>query len=394
MGCCATFFAIFKAYTTLNIFSLPIGFKCGGWLFSPIVLIVACFFELTCAVKLTTAANKVQIYSYPDLVEYALGKTYLAFFSVVQAVLNLAFTFAPLAFFMKTLFSFFTVVTGQEQNMVVYLVVTILVFAPLLWVRTVETFQVGYIFAVILIATLLIVASALIFQGLADQQWEAGEGWTAFNSEQFIIMWGLSFYMYEGVGCVMPVMEASEYKENFTVLLVAALVTLCATHVGFSELCYYYWGATLKEPIVTEQLPQGNWFLILAKLLFCVNILFSIPLIVYITNQIVEGFVFQKMRFSHVRTWLKNLSRTVILTCSALVSYFFYYQLHKVFSLIGVLLGSFIVIVTPALVHYKLVSDTKCSKVVNVLIIIYAIVAALALGSLLLYTWSRPMPGH
>lgn len=52
MGCCSTFFAILKAYTTMNIFALPIGFKCGGWLFSPIVLIVACFFELVCALKL------------------------------------------------------------------------------------------------------------------------------------------------------------------------------------------------------------------------------------------------------------------------------------------------------------------------------------------------------
>ena len=76
MGCFSTFFAILKSYTTLNIFNLPIGFKYGGWLFSPIMLAIACLFETTCAVKLTRAAHKHQIYNYPELVEYALGPTY------------------------------------------------------------------------------------------------------------------------------------------------------------------------------------------------------------------------------------------------------------------------------------------------------------------------------
>lgn len=76
MGCCATYFAILKAYTTVSIFTLPIGFRTGGWLFSPIVLIIACFFELTSAIKLVQVANKIQIYSYPDIVKYSLGETY------------------------------------------------------------------------------------------------------------------------------------------------------------------------------------------------------------------------------------------------------------------------------------------------------------------------------
>ena len=64
MNCCATFFAILKAYTSMNVFILPIGFKEGGWLFSPIVLIVSCFFETLSAYKLAQAANKLQIFNY------------------------------------------------------------------------------------------------------------------------------------------------------------------------------------------------------------------------------------------------------------------------------------------------------------------------------------------
>ena len=88
MGSFATFFAILKAYASLNIFVMPIGFKEGGWLFSPFALIVACFFEGTCAIKLCTAAHLVKIYNYPDLVEYTFGKNIKIIFSIAQALLN------------------------------------------------------------------------------------------------------------------------------------------------------------------------------------------------------------------------------------------------------------------------------------------------------------------
>lgn len=183
MGCCSTFFAIIKSYTTLNIFALPIGFKCGGWLFSPIVLIIALFFELICAIKLVNVANKLKIYSYPNIVKYALGETYFGFYSVIQAVLNFVFTIGSFAFFMKSLCSFFAAALGEEQNKVIYLIVTIVVFSPILWVRTIETFQIGYIFAVVIILILLVISSVLIFMGLEEKDWEAGEGWTAFNGD-------------------------------------------------------------------------------------------------------------------------------------------------------------------------------------------------------------------
>ena len=59
----------------MNIFFMPIGFREGGWLFSPFALIFACFFESICAIKLCSAARSVGIYNYPDLVEYTFGRT-------------------------------------------------------------------------------------------------------------------------------------------------------------------------------------------------------------------------------------------------------------------------------------------------------------------------------
>ena len=52
MSACMTYFAIMNGYTTMSIFSLPIGFRYGGWLFSPLVLLLACFVETFAAVRL------------------------------------------------------------------------------------------------------------------------------------------------------------------------------------------------------------------------------------------------------------------------------------------------------------------------------------------------------
>jgi amino acid permease len=202
-------------------------------------------------------------------------------------------------------------------------------------------------------------------------------------------MWGMSFYMYEGIGCVLPVMEASDYKDNFTWLLIGGLTLLLCIHIYFSELCYYTYGENLNEPILIEQLPQDNWFLIIGRLLFCVNIVVSFPLLIYITNHILESYTFSRMKYSTLRTWLKNLSRTVVTTISFLIAFYCYKQLHKIISFVGVFVGSFIVLVTPALVHYKLVASTPYQRGYNIAIVVYALGFAIGLGTMILVTWNK-----
>ena len=47
------YFALLKAYCAINVLLLPKAFKNGGYLLSPIALFLACFFECTCAIKLS-----------------------------------------------------------------------------------------------------------------------------------------------------------------------------------------------------------------------------------------------------------------------------------------------------------------------------------------------------
>jgi amino acid permease len=68
-----TFFAVIKAYCAINVLMLPMQFMNGGYLLSPIMLVIACFFECLCAIKLSQIAIKYNTFSYPQIANKALG---------------------------------------------------------------------------------------------------------------------------------------------------------------------------------------------------------------------------------------------------------------------------------------------------------------------------------
>ena len=275
-----------------------------------------------------------------------------------------------------------------DPNKTIIAAITIVILAPLSWVRAVEKFQTGYIFSVLVLLGLVIIVSTFIFLDLSDHEWQAGPDWTPFNESGYITMWGISFYTMR-VNSILPVMDASSYKDKFHYLLIGALTLLLCVHLYFSSLCYYNYGSNLNEPLVIEKMPQDNPWIVIGRLLYLVVIIFSFPLMIYIVNPVIEGYVFGKMRYSFLRTWLKNLSRTVVVAVSVLTSYLFYYQLYKILAFSGVILGNFIVLITPTLIHYKVVAETKYSKTMNIGIVIYSSVLAVVLSSLIVAIWGK-----
>ena len=74
MGTVQTFFAVLKAYCAINVLLLPRSFANGGYLLSPCAMLVAVFFEGLCAARLSTVGHMYGIYSYPLLMQKALGE--------------------------------------------------------------------------------------------------------------------------------------------------------------------------------------------------------------------------------------------------------------------------------------------------------------------------------
>jgi amino acid permease len=121
-------------------------------------------------------------------------------------------------------------------------------------------------------------------------------GYDAINDETYFDMIGFSFFMFEGIGAVMPVMNACspEVHQNFPYILVAALGTLCTVYIIFSEINYYTFGNGLNQPIVMGMMPADDPIIQIVKVLFSLNIMFSYPITIYPTNQILDEMLLSR----------------------------------------------------------------------------------------------------
>ena len=177
----------------------------------------------------------------------------------------------------------------------------LVIFAPLTWVRKIQRFRFAFMFGVAMILVTIITISAFCFIFIGQRDWaKPSSGYYGINHDRFWDMIGFSFFMFEGIGCVMPVMHACDdtARSRFPYLIFFALSSLCLLYIGFSEICYYTFGDNLNQSIVMQEMPSDNIIIIIVKFLFCINILFSYPITIYPTNVIIDSFLFggRKMR--------------------------------------------------------------------------------------------------
>ena len=69
-----TYFALVKAYMAIGILLTPRSFVNGGYLLSPLALLFATAFESFSSIRLVNIALQTQIYSYPLLMQKAMGR--------------------------------------------------------------------------------------------------------------------------------------------------------------------------------------------------------------------------------------------------------------------------------------------------------------------------------
>lgn len=78
-----------------------------------------------------------------------------------------------------------------------------------------------------------------------------------FKPVNTLKMWdmiGFSFYSFEGIGVVLPIMEQTQDKNSFGKVLTAAIVTLAFLFSAFGFLTYAYFG-TLTEKFIIYSFP-------------------------------------------------------------------------------------------------------------------------------------------
>jgi proton-coupled amino acid transporter len=182
-------------------------------------------------------------------------------------------------------------------------------------------------------------------------------------------MIGFAFFMFEGIGCLMPVLKEVEKPSQFHYHIVGALALLCSIYICFSMLCYYAWGQDLNQPVVTEMLPVENVYVQILKLVFCLNLIFSYPLTsACISEGLQSAFFYEGAEHDPKQYWKVNALRSTVPIAGVIVSITVAKSLDKVISLMGAILGVTIVLMIPAFCHFKLLARTPLQKGIDVTI--------------------------
>lgn len=225
-----------------------------------------------------------------------------------------------------------------------------MLYTPLCWVRKIESFNASHIFAdlLILISTITIIYFAT--ERVVDEGW--GEGVVMVNST-FLNMIGFAVYSYEGIGVVIPIMDITKDEKKYPYVLFGCLTTVYVLYLSFGLYCYFAYGNLLVLPLITSNFPPTSIFGRIVKILFCVNLLFSYPLMIYPANIIAESYLFKNLPKSALRMWLKNLYRAFMVLITIIIALALGNNLNKFLSLLGAVACIPIAFSLPALFHFK-----------------------------------------
>jgi solute carrier family 36 (proton-coupled amino acid transporter) len=120
------------------------------------------------------------------------------------------------------------------------------------------------------------------------------------------------------------------------------------------------------------------------------NLILTFPLTVYPANIIIESYIFGNMKPSKTRTFLKNISRSIVSLIGVGTCILVGRGVDKFISLSGTMACTPISFLLPAIFHMKLAGPlTRGQILVDQLIIGLSIVILIFCTGFTLYTWSE-----
>ena len=315
------------------------------------MLIFSAILTTYCSTLILQVREDTKSSSYTDIGKKLYGKWGKTGVNIALACSQFGFCCSYIYFIMINISHVFyqAFYVDWDRNSVA--MVVLILFGLLVFVRRIEIFASTHIFADVMI--LLTVIIIMMF-GIG-RMWNDG---TMISTIPFLNMHsyseaiGFSVYAYEGIGMIMPVQDITKHPETYHKVVYAVILTVCLVYIIFGQFCVFAWGSDMKTPLITDQLPDG-FISYSIKILFCLNLFFSYPLQLYPVNIIVDNILFMGWEKTPTRQFCKNISRSIIVALSIIVTIMLGDKLDKFLSILGALTCTPIAFTFPALFHYK-----------------------------------------
>lgn len=199
---------------------------------------------------------------------------------------------------------------------------------------------------------------------------------------------GFAIYSYEGIGIVLPVQDVTKNPETYFRIVAAVIAFVGFLYIGFGVYCTLIWRSSIEE-IITSQVekfaPEGLQYTII--ILFCFNLLFSYPLVLYPAHLIVENTLYSTWPKSKKRQWTKNFSRFLLVLFTVIVTMLVADNIGKFLGILGAVTCTPIAFTFPAMFHLKIIAKTKCQIWTDWIIIVFSLVVMVFCGTMGIINW-------
>jgi proton-coupled amino acid transporter len=195
----------------------------------------------------------------------------------------------------------------------------------------------------------------------------------ALNTNGFALFIGTAVYSYEGIGLVIPIVEAMKEPQKFSRVLAITLTVSTVLFVGVGAISYAALGETVEGPI-TGNLNQRNPIVQSLQILYALAILLSVPLQMFPAITILEKGSFGPNRsgaISHKWKWSKNVFRTGIVFLCIAIAWAGSSELDKFVSLIGNFACIPLCFIYPPIFHYRAAARTRRARIADIVLVVF-----------------------
>ena len=160
---------------------------------------------------------------------------------------------------------------------------------PLVWMRSLKKLSFGAILADIAIVFGLIVIFVFAFINASNENGNRPpqEPATALGSSPFIFF-GMAVFAFEGAGIVLPMKQSMAEPDKFTGILKNGFCVITILYTVFPLVVYLCYGSVTKD-MITSNLPDGNFIVVLVELSYSIGLYFTYPIQMWPAIQILEG---------------------------------------------------------------------------------------------------------
>lgn len=167
------------------------------------------------------------------------------------------------------------------------------------------------------------------------------------------------------------------------------MFSVTGSYVGFGLFVYFTYGKEVADdPIITQVITSPNdVFMMVVKVLFCLNMFFSYPLIIFPANMVIESYLYAGWEKTRKRQMMKNLNRSILVLFTIVVSIAMAKQLDKFLAILGAIGCTPIAFTLPTLFHYKLLAKTKREKYIDISVIVFSLIIMVFCTAFGVYSW-------